>query len=380
MLPAFKLQLNNTILKGLVAVGKYDGDHPSLTCATNAGKIFFHSPHEKGADNQGVRFLNINRNISALACGQLNPKLGRELLLVGAQTTLLAYDVRENCDLFFKDAPDGVNAIVVGRFADIETPLALVGGNCSIQGFDAAGGEAFWTVTGDNVTAMTFCDVDEDGQLELLVGSEDFEIRVFRNEEVVSETTETDKPVCLAPLRKQTFGYGLANGTVGVYDKPGARRWRVKSKHQVSAITGFDLDGDGYPELVSGWMNGKFEVRSDRTGEVVFKDNLGAPISAILQADYRCDGHVEVLVCSADGEVRGYLPMGEETVGEMEGSIEEETLRELQQRKQEWPCSRKYAHAALAIFASAFAYALLVDFMSMDPSLACMRFVGGHGC
>ena len=44
-------------------------------------------------------------------------------------------------------------------------------------------------MTGDNVSAMAFCDVDEDGQLELLVGSEDYEIRVFRNEEVTSETT-----------------------------------------------------------------------------------------------------------------------------------------------------------------------------------------------
>lgn len=62
--------------------------------------------------------------------------------------------------------------------------MALVGGNCSIQGFDASGAEVYWTVTGDNVSTMTFCDVDEDGELELLVGSDDFEIRIFRNDEV----------------------------------------------------------------------------------------------------------------------------------------------------------------------------------------------------
>ena len=32
------------------------------------------------------------------------------------------------------------------------------------------GAERFWTVTGDNVAAMTFCDVDGDGRNELLVG------------------------------------------------------------------------------------------------------------------------------------------------------------------------------------------------------------------
>jgi Bardet-Biedl syndrome 2 protein len=33
------------------------------------------------------------------------------------------------------------------------------------------------------------------------VGSEDYEIRVFQNEEVISELTETDKVVGLCPLK-----------------------------------------------------------------------------------------------------------------------------------------------------------------------------------
>ena len=74
--------------------------------------------------------------------------------------------------------------------------------------------------------------------------------------QVVSETTETDRIVALCKLRKGTFGYALANGTVGVYTGPGQRRWRVKSKHEVTSILGFDLDGDGEPELISGWSNG----------------------------------------------------------------------------------------------------------------------------
>ena len=182
LIPAFTLELNNTILHKLVAVGKFDGKHPSLTCGTSAGKIFFHSPHEKDPQAQ-IKFLNINRRISALACGRLDPKMNREVLLVGAQTTLLCYDINENMDVFFKDVPDGVNTIVVGSMDKAfggGGNMALAGGNCSIQGFDAQGGEAFWTVTGDNVTAMTFCDVDEDGQLELLVGSGGFESRKLK--------------------------------------------------------------------------------------------------------------------------------------------------------------------------------------------------------
>jgi hypothetical protein len=58
------------------------------------------------------------------------------------------------------------------------------------QGFDARGTECFWTVTGDDVTALALCDVDEDGRPELVVGSADFEIRVFRGEESIADVTE----------------------------------------------------------------------------------------------------------------------------------------------------------------------------------------------
>ena len=62
-------------------------------------------------------------------------------------------------------------------------------------------------------------------------------------------------------------------------------------------------------------------------------------MSAILSADYRNDGRTEVIVCSAEGEVRGYLPATEELMGAGAaadtGNLEEETLRELNQRKQE---------------------------------------------
>ena len=42
LIPAFQLQLGHPIQHGQVCVGKYDGKHPSLTCATSAGKVFLH--------------------------------------------------------------------------------------------------------------------------------------------------------------------------------------------------------------------------------------------------------------------------------------------------------------------------------------------------
>lgn len=58
--------------------------------------------------------------------------------------------------------PDGGNAIAIGRLGEFGHPLALVGGNCSIHGFDAEGNDPFWTVTGDNVSSLALSDFDGD--------------------------------------------------------------------------------------------------------------------------------------------------------------------------------------------------------------------------
>lgn len=88
------------------------------------------------------------------------------------------------------------------------------------------------------------------------VGSEDFEIRVLRDEDISSAVSEADVIVGLEHMQGSKYGYALANGTIGAYD--GTKRlWRTKSKSRASAISSFDVDGDGLPELLCGWSNGK---------------------------------------------------------------------------------------------------------------------------
>ena len=46
----------------------------------------------------------------------------------------------------------------------------------------------------------------------------------------------------------------------------------------------------------------QIDARNDKTGEVIFKDNLPSAVAGIVQGDYRLDGKDELICCSVDGE------------------------------------------------------------------------------
>ncbi|XP_054718944.1 Bardet-Biedl syndrome 2 protein homolog [Uloborus diversus] len=342
--PVFTLNLSQKILPHRVTIGKYDGVHPCITAATASDKIFVHSPHRNSLRKGGrwanaeltgdLSLLNINQSITCVAAGAMKTDSKCDILVVGTATNLLAYDVENNTDLFYKDVHDGANCVLIGHLGARDKPLAIVGGNCSLQGFDCEGNDAYWTVTGDNVSSITLCDFNHDSFNELIVGSEDFDIRVFRNDVIIAEMTETESVTGLCKVMGQHFGYALANGTVGVY-KGLERSWRIKSKNQAICLNSFDIDGDGVPEIITGWSNGKIDARNVQTGEVVFKDNLSHCIAGIVKGDYRLSGKEELIFCATDGEIRGY----EATTAEMrhhmmDSNFEQETIRDLAQKKQ----------------------------------------------
>ena len=59
---------------------------------------------------------------------------------------------------------------------------------------------------------------------------EDGCLRIWKNDQVIVDLKECDAVTFLTPLSNSAFGYALANGTVGVYDKRG-RLWRIKVTH-----------------------------------------------------------------------------------------------------------------------------------------------------
>lgn len=84
----------------------------------------------------------------------------------------------------------------------------------------------------------------------------------------------------------------------------------TQSKNRAVAIYGYDLNGDGVEELITGWSNGKIDARNSRTGEVIFKDNLNHSIAGIVEGDYRLSGKSDLICCSVEGEGK-YLNINE---------------------------------------------------------------------
>lgn len=331
-------------MPGMVTVGRFDGRHPSLACATTKDNVVVHSPHSTTDDGiHEQRQLSVNHKISALTSGnlalsrleELNHPPNRDMLFVGQTASLLAYDVEKNADIFFKDISDGVNDIVVGPIPGVKNDVAIVGGNCSIQGFTYEGEESFWTVTGDNVTCLALR-AAADNTNQLLVGSEDYQIRIFSQEEVIHEVTESDVLRCLAPMAGAHYGYALDNGTCGVYNNA-MRLWQNKSKEKAVSMCSFDLNNDGVPELVTGWNGGHFDVRNQETGELVYKDEFGSDIAKVLATDFRGDGTLQLVACSVDGELRGYVPPEAAVdggVGVFQSRAADVSLLKLQEQKQ----------------------------------------------
>ncbi|KNC53004.1 bardet-Biedl syndrome 2 protein [Thecamonas trahens ATCC 50062] len=292
--PAFRFKLPHTVREGLVAIGKFDGRTPSLVFATSGGKVGVHAPHGPAGGTE-VSFLAVNLTLTALATGPLVSD-GRDVLVMGTETLLLMYDVQENADVLYKEVEDGVFSLVIGlppgAAADgagaPRSPLVYVGGNCSLQGFDVEGKEQYWTVTGDNVTALEMCDVEGDGIPELLVGSEDYEIRIYKDDEVISEITESAEIVALTAMHEFVYAFAL------------------RDRHPPTAQVAFDLDMDGVAEIVTGFADGTLQVRRQDTGKLMYVEKMDDGIAALLVADYRCEGKDQLVVVCVNGAIRGY--------------------------------------------------------------------------
>lgn len=92
-------------------------------------KVFIHNPHVRAqraaahrltqsSQDSDVSLLNINQSVSCLTAGVLGPGSTGDTLVVGSQTNLLAYDVHDNADIFYKEVSRTCWSHLLGWSAD----------------------------------------------------------------------------------------------------------------------------------------------------------------------------------------------------------------------------------------------------------------------
>ncbi|CAH8467096.1 unnamed protein product [Schistosoma rodhaini] len=134
----------------------------------------------------------------------------------------------------------------------------------------------------------------------------------------------------LISLGGEYFGYGLRNGTIGVYNRVN-RVWRIKSKNKPICFVSHDINYDGYPELICGWNNGKVDARLRSNGVVVFKIQLDDCVAGMTVGDYY--GFTDVLlVCTIEGDIRCYSLR--RSKNEFNSESSEDALRHLITKRQ----------------------------------------------
>ncbi|KAL1373946.1 hypothetical protein pipiens_018358, partial [Culex pipiens pipiens] len=245
--PVFSFSLNYKVFEKLVTCGKYDGIHSCLTVVTNADKNSKLSVSEIKND---IAMLNMNFPIRAIIAGKLKKDDERDILVIGRT-------------------------------------------------------EVLWMITAGGVNALLLSDIDKDGQNELIIGTDDGCIKIYKKDTLLHEFTEGNEIQNLMLIGPNQFMYSVKNGTIGVFEE-NIRLWRIKSKTRVTALAMYDILGCENKQVIIGWKSGKIDVRDARNGDVLFKMKLNDFVCGIACNDYRGIGVLDLVIVTADGEICGY--------------------------------------------------------------------------
>lgn len=324
----YKFNLGNQIQNKCIDIGKYDGKTTSITYATIGGKIIIYSTssqpsasvsQSKSQSQSTDIILSLNKEITCICYGKGEVKSNKSYLFIGSPSSLMCYDIIENRTVYNNEVENGVYCLLSGIFSTFTSPLVIVGGNCSLQGFDITGEEQFWTVTGGNTSSLAFNDVDDDSFNEVIVGTDDYMIRYIKKEQNINELAEVNKVSMLFSISNNKFIYSLDNGVVGVYYRE-KRQWFYKGNTSVTSILSCDINKDNKNEIVVGWSNGRVTIHIEDNGDILEELSFGVFISRIFYENIS-DGigsntynNNQLIICLSNGDVLGYDLEEDETI------------------------------------------------------------------
>eukprot|EP00210_Caulerpa_lentillifera_P005693 g5445.t1 len=292
--------MTDEFIPGLLTFGNFFGNGACIAWTSGSGLISIHGP----VNDQNTRSnlsIDVNQSIIALVSSALTTY---DSLIIAHSQALQCYDIFENKQIFYVEIENTIESIATVSGNAPDSLMVVIGCHCTIQGFNMQGKETLWCMTSGRVTSMISIGKPTSPQA-LLAGTDDFEISWFDIENSCRKWSvqEADVVEFLIDLGNGHFGYGLKNGTIGVYLDT-TRLWRIKSKHRVLCLSSIHLTER--PHLFSGWSNGKFEARKIENGEILCRESVSTPVVGIFSADFRqCEIH-DIVVCTSQGFVRGY--------------------------------------------------------------------------
>ena len=208
-----------------------------------------------------------------------------DVLFIGCETSLMCYDIMENKTLFDREITEGVLSMTCGRFSSFTEPLCLAGGNCNIVGVDINGEDKFWTVLGGNTICMALGDFNKDDKNELFVGTDDYTIRIYKEEEPILEINENTKIVIICPIEDDYFCYGLETGTVGLY-KGSSRVWIKKEKGYCCSMDVRDFTDEEVLQALIGMSTGKIILLDANTGREILNFYVANGVSKFFYGEF----------------------------------------------------------------------------------------------
>ena len=164
-------------------------------------------------------------------------------------------------------------------------------------------------MAGGNANCLELNDFDKDGFNEILVGTDDFAIRFYKNENNLFQIDETTEIINLTSINENKFIYALENGTIGVYNNR-ERTWRKKvkkcltfqEKGYICSTFKYDINNDGINEIICGWNTGKLQVREESNGTIIFEQDLKKEMSKLLLGDLNNQEKKQLICCHSNGE------------------------------------------------------------------------------
>ncbi|KAE9553532.1 hypothetical protein FO519_003281 [Halicephalobus sp. NKZ332] len=336
--PVFNFGFNQRILPRGASCGVFDESRRiQLVVASSTNKIVLQ--HSEAV-------FHINETITCIKTCRFIYNDDYDVVVIGTTSSLICYDVYKNKTVFHRQMPDGIRDIQFGPVDDQKTPIVVCACGSTIWGIDSFGKDVFWTALGDDINSLALCDFDNDGNNEIVVGTNGIEIKVLKNLALICELTEGDPVSTIKTLSKTAFLFALTSGTLGLYENK-ALFWRVKSKSHVVCFLEYPSENT----FACVWKSGKVDIRQRTTGEIVAKNINEGEVADAFLADVNGTGQEQLILAFTNGRIVGMEFMPEVSVDQMQqlirdyGQKKHHLMEEL--KNYEKPAKINVDHAAI---------------------------------